>query len=904
MHLTLPKSKYKNLMLGFLIPFVGMLTVMLVSRYKPFGKYSMLYSDCYHQYYPFFLMFSRALKRGQSLIYTWNLGMGMDYLGLIAYYLGSPLNLLSVLVPEKWMLSFFSLLTPIRLGLAGLFFAYFLREITGRDDFSISVFGGFYGVCAWALGFQWNVMWLDTFALTPLVILGEYRLLKDGKFLLYTLALWLAVLANYYIGLFVCIFVALVFFCYEICAAPGWKRFFLDLGRMALFSALAIGMTLILTLPTVAAIQTTQSAVNKFPTGFRLNIAKSNTFMGLLGAMRRVAGNMGGAIEPNFKEGLPNLYCGVGSILFSVLFLLSPEVKKREKACTVFLLLFFNASFIIRQLDYIWHGFHFTNMIPYRFSYLYSFVVLYMAYRGFCLRLRFDGYQICAAGFLTGALLTCSDALSKTENVRLLGASIPVPVYFLYNFCFLMLYVGALLYGLRKASVPVDADEEEVQQAQWLTCIFRKHSYLMWAAACVLEVAATLTAFGLYFPGTSVAGYPQGGADSKAAFAYIAERERFGSFVRTEVSHAQTLNDSALNDYSGISTFTSSANVRITEFLKALGFGAKNTYNRYCYEESSPVANLFLNIKYMVERQGRDRESTLMPELHHFGTAKIYQNAAYLPLGFLARPELAQVEFDEKNPFTLQNTLFCAATGLDPNVFTAVPEEGIYVTGEDVDVFYSRNGTASYENAGDNGAIVYHFTADRTGFACIHVDVSKNNHIWVYKNGAELYKEDMSLPQMLAVGDVVQGDKIEVRVSTAKGEKSVATVKMQIMDDALFMEGFEILNASTLKLMDFSETYVCGTIDCGRSGLLYTSIPQNGNWVAYVDGQEAEIILIGECMIGLNLTKGEHTVEFFYRNRALQIGCLASAVCALALFGIWVHTDKPKWFSRKRKAEQ
>lgn len=42
-------------------------------------------------------------------------------------------------------------------------------------------------------------------------------------------------------------------------------------------------------------------------------------------------------------------------------------------------------SCVIRQLDYIWHGFHFTNMIPYRFSYLISFVIVVMAYRAFML---------------------------------------------------------------------------------------------------------------------------------------------------------------------------------------------------------------------------------------------------------------------------------------------------------------------------------------------------------------------------------------------------------------------------------------------------------------------------------------------------------------------------------------
>ena len=308
---------------AFLIPFFGMLLVMLINGYKPFGKYSMLYSDMYHQYYPFFAAFRRALRSGDSLLYSWNVGMGMDYLGLISYYLASPLNLLSVLVPEGWLLSYFSLLMPVKLGLAGLFFALMLKKLYGKNDFSLALFGSLYALCAWALGYQWNIMWLDTFALLPLVILGEIALLRQRKFILYTLMLFLSIYANYYIGFFTCIFVALVFFCYEICRPHGAKKFFHDLFLMAVFSAIAIGMTAIMTLPALAALQTTQSSVNNFPTGFRLNIVSANTFLGLLDAMRQVAGNMGGSLEPSFKEGLPNLYCGVGTVLLGFLFLMA-----------------------------------------------------------------------------------------------------------------------------------------------------------------------------------------------------------------------------------------------------------------------------------------------------------------------------------------------------------------------------------------------------------------------------------------------------------------------------------------------------------------------------------------------------------------------------------------------------
>ena len=321
---------WNPLVLAFAFPCAGMLFVMLVSRYEPFGNYSMLYSDMYHQYYPFFVAFREALCSGESLLHSWSVGLGMDYLGLIAYYLASPLNLLSVIVPQDWLLEYFSLLVPVKLGLAGLFFAIFLKKMFDKEDLSIAVFGAFYGLCAWALGYQWNVMWLDTFALLPLVALGAVALLRDKNFILYTVTLFFSVFANYYIGFFTCIFVLLLFFIYEICRWQGVKRFFQDLCRIAFFSILAIGMTAILELPAYAALQTTQSSVNQFPKGFRMNIAGENTWKGLLEAMRKVAGNMGGGIEPTFKEGLPNLYSGVGSILLGFLYLTARDVKLRD----------------------------------------------------------------------------------------------------------------------------------------------------------------------------------------------------------------------------------------------------------------------------------------------------------------------------------------------------------------------------------------------------------------------------------------------------------------------------------------------------------------------------------------------------------------------------------------------
>ena len=880
---NLKNRKWNYVGLSFAFTFLAFFILMIVKGFVPFGDSSMLYSDAYHQYYPFFVAFRRALRSGESLLYSWDVGLGMDYLGLIAYYLASPLNLFSVLLPESWTLAYFSFLVPLKLSLASMFFALFLKKVYGKEDLGLSLFGCFYGLCAWSLAYLWNIMWLDTFALLPLVMLGMVSLLTQRKFLLYTLSLFLSILSNYYIGLFTCIFVLLSFFCYEICRWKGFQKFFIDLLLMALFSTMAICMTAFLELPAVAALQTTQSSVNSFPEGFRLNIADENTWRGLLDAMRQVAGNMNGGLEPSFKEGLPNIYCGLFANAFGILFFFHRGIRLRDKICCLLLLAFFNVSFIIRQLDYIWHGFHFTNMIPYRFSFLYSFVLLYMAYRAYLVKEEFKVWQILAAGVLALGLAACSDSRLDT-------------MYLAYNGAFLLLYLFVLLYPhlFRKSAVP-EEEEEDAEDHQTLQA-FSFRSFLLIIIA--LELVLNLVNFGAAFSGTTTAFYPRGKEYSASMIRYMHEREWKELFFRAETTHSQTLNDGALNNYNGISTFTSSANVQVTEFMKRLGYGAKNTYNRYCYEESSPVADLFLGIKYMIERSDQVEENPYFQDLHSYGDVHLLKNTAYLPLGFLAEPELAELSFSgDDNDFTFQNQLFQSATGLEDYVWYHMYGNVLTITAADASVSdMSPGGYCTYTTDGTSGRINYQYQITMDGFMCIDLDLSERNDFTVWLNGNELYSETYSLPQMLAVSQVRVGDVVDVALSCDANESGTMQISAAILDDTAFRKGYEVLSRSVLELTDFSTTRLSGTINCDRDGLLYTSIPQNGNWHVYVDGKEAETVLVGEAMTAVYLEEGYHDIIFRYRNPAFTLGCVISLLSTGVLAGLyfWIYPTREK----------
>jgi len=875
-------KKWNYLGIAFCIPFVCFCFVLIFGGYEPFGNgRALLYSDQYHQYYPFFVSFRNALRSGDSLLFNWDYGMGIDHLGLISYYLGSPLNLLSVLLPESLLLEYFCLLTPLKLGFASLFFAIFLKKLFRRDDLSIALFGSMYGLCAWALAYQWNVMWLDTFALLPLVVLGTISLLRDKKFLLYTVSLFFSVAVNYYIGLFTCIFVLLLFFCYEICRFKSLGRLLSDFLRIGFFTVLALGATAIITLPAFSALQVTQSSVNNFPKGFRLNIADENTWRGLLDAMRQVAGNMGGGSTPSWKEGLPNLYCGTGTVVLAFLFLTCKRVKIRDKICAVLLLLFFMVSFIIRQLDYIWHGFHFTNMIPYRFSFLFSFVLLYMAYRAYLLRKRFKIWQLLVAGVLAIGVFVCSDL--RTDLV-----------FIAYNSIFLILYVGIFIYGTVHSKPKLDASKEERIAA--LEARHQKHMYVAFGLAGIMaiEIIINVVNFGVSFPYTSVSNYPKGTSDSKAVIEHMKLLEEDSLFYRAEVTHSQTLNDGALNNYNGLSTFTSSANVAVTEFMQALGYGAKNTYNRYCFEESSPVANLFLNLKYMIERDGNVEANSYFEDIFQSGSVHLLRNNYYLPLGFLSNTQLANIDFESAgNTFLFQNRLLQAASGVSEDVWVKIPREYLAVTGDNVDIrTVTGSGYCSYQS--DNGGTVsYHFTANSSGFLCVDLNLPKKNAYSVYLNDEKLYDETYSLPQCLAVSDVIAGDVVEIRLTCKADERSSMTVEAAILNEMVFREAYTKLSASTLCLTHFSNTRIEGTIECNRDGLMYTSIPQDGNWSVMIDGHETEPVLIGDAMIGVPLNEGAHTVCIVYKNKAFSIGWKVSLSCAITLAVVSIIYYRP-----------
>ena len=136
----------KLYLFAFLISTVIMLVIFAIREIYPFGDRSFLHIDMYHQYFPFLVEFYHKLKNGESLFYSWNTGIGSNFLALYVYYLASPTNWLAIFCPEGHLMEFITYMVVLKTGLCGMTFAVYLRKHFHTETYAILFFSTFYAI--------------------------------------------------------------------------------------------------------------------------------------------------------------------------------------------------------------------------------------------------------------------------------------------------------------------------------------------------------------------------------------------------------------------------------------------------------------------------------------------------------------------------------------------------------------------------------------------------------------------------------------------------------------------------------------------------------------------------------------------------------------------------------------
>ncbi|MDO4267285.1 MAG: YfhO family protein [Eubacteriales bacterium] len=599
---------------AFFVPVLIMILIFVQRGIFPFGEESFLRTDMYHQYAPFFSEFQYKLTHGGSLLYSWDVGMGVNFSALYAYYLASPLNWLLILCPGKLVIEFMTYSIVFKIGLSGLSMAYYLKRHCRTNDFGIAFFGIFYALSGYMAAYSWNIMWLDCIWLFPLIVLGLERLVHDGKGMLYCLALGLSILSNYYISIMTCIFMVMYFAALLVLERyMTWEKFISRLFRFMVYSLLAGGLAAAVLLPEIYALQATASGDVNFPKTF-------SEYFPVFDMLARHIGNVETEIG---LDHWPNIYCGVAVLMLFLLYLSCRRIRRKEKAVMCVLLLFFMASFSINVLNFIWHGFHYPNSLPCRQSYIYIFLVLLACYRAYMYLREMPWNHIAASFGGASAFVLMAQKLVTSDHYHF--------VVFYVALLFLALYLGVI----------------------WLYRRGRRYrNAALFCGLLLVSVEAAVNTTVTSVTTTSRTAYMDDNEEVERLAASVTPNE---TFYRMEKVTRKTKNDGAWMHFPSVSLFSSTANADLSRLFTRLG--CESSTNAYSITGSTPLVDSLFSVKYGIYSSQPDPSGIRTPAGQD-GDTWLYENTFTLPLGFFVDSDFEEDwDLDTGNPADVQNSL-------------------------------------------------------------------------------------------------------------------------------------------------------------------------------------------------------------------------------------------------------
>lgn len=836
------QSKAFPYIAAFGLPFFICVIICIGNGVYPFGDNCILHIDMYHQYCPFFTEFLNKLQSGGSLQYSWNLGLGSDFVSLYAYYLASPLNFLILLCPKSHVIEFMTLLIILKISASGLTFFLYIRhhyKLVGKDGrmhknqvIPAIVFSTAYALSGFVAAYSWDIMWMDCIALFPLIMIGLERLVQEKKAGLYYITLALCIFCNYYISIMICIFLVFAFILLFFSQKKGKGGAVLRFGW---YSLLAGASSAILLLPEIAVLSVSGSAEGGFP-------KTAEFYFNILAELGR-----GAAVTSVYtgNDHWPNLYAGAFSLFLVWIYVLNRRISWKEKVPRIAMLAFFLVSFAENQLDYIWHGMHFPQALPGRQSFLYSFVLLSMGFAAVRKRKGTKIWHIAVAAIVSMMLLLLAGWYGDetvTEPVSLVITALFICVY-------------AVTFVLTK----ITGKKKRLAFAQFAVFV------------AVAELAINMAATG--FGTTSRVAYTEKQTDYENLLETAKEdNEETGSgFYRVEDTERKTKNDDSLYGYASATIFSSLMNLDVSHLFQSLFMeGGKNFY---CYNGATPLSSSLFSVKYMLSDSALE-ESPYRTLIGGSGSSFLYRNNYSLPLGFV---------MDEQAIANWTSSTADRMASLN-SLTSALGAEG--------QMLYPAT-CVTDANAGDttiNIAEDGYYYADYVSCTSDTLTVNRSDG-WTkqYSKTSHRY--------LIELGECKAGDEIHILNS------NMESIEFQVyqLNEKVVQQAFDTLNAQTMQLTDMTDRKIEGKIQVQNAGRLILSVPADEGWTLYVDGKETEIEPLADALVGVHLEKGSYTIKLCYTTPGLKVGAgISLGAVILFLISACVRTG----ISRKRELHE
>lgn len=853
----------------------------------PFGSITVMRMDLYHQYGPLFAELYDRIVEHKSLLYSWNTGGGSSFLGNYLNYLSSPLSFLIFLFDKEDISYAITFIVAFKCILSATSFSYYLKKSFNKDNYFLSAFGILYAFSAYFLAYYWNVMWLDAMIMLPLIALGIEKIFKTGDIKLYTVSLVILFFANYYMGYMCCIFAVLYFFvCFINTYSNDGKlnenavyekkystkalmnNVFINRGVKFAFASIIAALICAITLVPVFMILKNSSATSgTFPQTFK-------SYFDLLDLITSHFALLETTIRSSGDNVLPNIYTGILTFILLPLFLVNNKIKLKEKATYVVLIIFFVFCFNNNCAEYIWHAFHFPNDLPYRYSYMYSFIIAVMGYKTI---LNFKGIKVKDIAYTGLAIISFVIICQKFLTNKMTNSTIYATIIFVALWC-------GFLFLLKN------------KNAQKKTVSFVLVTFILCETIISSIVGLPLN--------QDNKNYKENYKTYTVAINYIDNKD--SGFYRTELCYLNTRMDPAYYGYNGISVFSSMAYESYSQLQSSLGMQG-NKVNSYTYNTQTPVYNMMFNIKYLIQTDvSLAPSSNLYKKIYTTSDKKsnVYESKYNLPIAYCVNSKIDDWVTDEGNPFEIQSDFVKLATGYS-NLFKPVEYNSTdfyAVSGDDV----TENGTYWLEKSDSSsnyGTETVSLSPTIDGNLYLYVKSSDLKTITVNSEKVSDITQSMEDAYILDLGYHNKGDEVLVSLDASKMESESTSFDFYCYtaDDTVVKNMYNSLTGNSLNVESYSDTTIKGTVKAKENCYLYSSIPYDDGWSVYVDGKKAETFEIGGTLLAIELTPGQHKIEYKYFPVGFLYGIIISAVTVFGLCVFYIYNKSSLKLNKSKR---
>ncbi len=878
----------------FALPAALMLIVHASFGVFPFGTNSVLVLDLNGQYVYFFEALRRAVYGDASLIYSFSRNLGGEFLGIYAYYLASPLSYLVCLFPKGMILEALYLMFVLKTGLCGLTFGYFLHKTTRLKRLTVILFSGCYALSGYGMIMQHNTMWTDCELLLPLVCLGVRALIREKKFKLFVSTLALAILANYYIGYMLCLFLVLYFFYCYFSQSPEERNprgerlhFPRALARMGLFSAIGVLIACLIVLPAYYSLQFGKNTFSDPQYKFESKFALFDLFGMFLF-------NSYDTVRP---EGMPIVYAGLLILICLPYFFLSHRFSVRDKlssALVVFAMLF---SFSIQVIDMVWHGFQAPNWLNYRYSFMLIFLLCVIAARAFDSFLE-NGPPRAAVGIPISLMLLIVVAQVFDYNYLNDYAGV-YPNYFLLILYAVFLYLATSSRSGRRRMA-----------RRALTVLI------------VLEMFAATLLNLVHLHMDVVVSSRESYLSFSRKWQHVIDKiesEDPDPFYRTELVDHMVVNDPYSLGYYGLSGSTSTLNAAVIDLLFKMGVSAQSHWAQYC--AASPVTDSLLGIRYIGANSGSEAEMPdLYEKIYDDGGASIYKNPYALPLAFPVNSMINGVTFnapdkdadeedtrtyyDNASPFERLEVMLRSMLGSEKALGVYSPIKASEAR-DNLDRHSVTTNHLLYQKKENSKQASLTFTIEGRGrevYARFPTLYLRSCHYYIYidkgdGNGKQYVTGNWMLSGhtdgFINLGVVEEGETLTFKIILYSDDNRLYLYDdvnfFYDFDEAGFKDAFGTLNDGALEITSFSHDRISGTLTATEDRqTVFTTIPYDAGWQITVDGKGVDTYETLDTLLAFDVTPGEHTVEMRYMPKEYVLGFklfLVGTISFAALIG-------------------